>query len=361
MRLYVFLDRLRAPFGYAGKFFIVAFVATHIPLISVLLLLLRDRPADWQLLAVLLGATLLGTGLALMGIRALLQPVRQTTEALQTYAREEALPALPVHHRDLAGRMMAATQETLAALDTALLAARGARQEALDSARRRERALAEVTHELRTPLNAVLGFAELLQMQPHGPLGHESYNAFANDIAEGGQHMLSLIEDVQHFAALREGKQQLERQRVELAPLAQRAARLLRAEAASREMTLDQRVPPGLVAMGDPRALLQILLNLLSNAVKYAGPGQLAEVTAFPEGGMIVVRVSDTGRGMTEAELTVALEPFGRVGGSAERGTGLGLPLVRALVELHGGTFVMESAPGRGTTSRFTLPLAPKG
>ena len=361
MYLYSFLDRLRIPFGYAGKFFAVAFVATHVPLFAALLLLLRSRPADWELLAVLLGATLLGTGFALFGLRALLQPVRHTTEALQTYAREEILPELPLQHRDMAGQMMTATQETLTALDTALQAARGAQQEAVDSAHRRERALAEVTHELRTPLNAVLGFAELLQMQPHGPLGHQRYEEFANDIAEGGQHMLSLIEDVQHFAALREGKQQLERQPVDLRLLVQRAARLMRKEAARREMTIDQRVAPGLVAMADARALLQILLNLLSNAVKYAGPGELVEIVASPEDGMAVIRVSDTGRGMTEAELALALEPFGRVAGSHERGTGLGLPLVRALVELHGGTFIMTSTPGGGTTSRFSLPLARLG
>ena len=358
MRLYLLLDRLGVPFGYTGKFFLVAFVATHLPLIAALLLLLREGPADWTLLAVLLGATLLGTALSLLGTRALLSPVRRSTEALLGYAAQGALPALPVGHPDLAGRLLGATQATLAGLDTALTAAQGARQEALDAVRRRERALAEVTHELRTPLNAVLGFAELLQMQPHGPLGHQLYAEFVQDIAAGGQHMLALIEDVQRFAAVRDGTQSLDLQPVDLGALAQRASRLLRAEAASREMEVSVRVPPGLSVVADPRALLQVLLNLVGNAVKYAGRGREATIVAEVEGGTVAVRVADSGEGLSAQQLAVALEPFGRVPGTAEQGTGLGLPLVKALVELQGGRFALESAPGRGTVARFTLPAA---
>ncbi|HEY8613500.1 MAG TPA: HAMP domain-containing sensor histidine kinase, partial [Roseomonas sp.] len=249
MRLYLFLDRLRLPCGYTGKFFLIASAAANLPLAAALFLILRERPVDWALLGVLLAATLAGTVLALLGTHALLAPVRQSAGALRAYADHETLPALPLGYRDLAGGLMTVTQETLAKLDTALAAARGARQEALESLQRRERALAEVTHELRTPLNAVLGFAELLQMQPHGPIGHQRYAEFANDIAEGGQHMLALIEDVQRFAALREGKQGIERQEVEVVALAQRAARLLRTEAAKRGIAISVDVPPGLTVL----------------------------------------------------------------------------------------------------------------
>ncbi|WP_338662830.1 HAMP domain-containing sensor histidine kinase [Pararoseomonas sp. SCSIO 73927] len=358
MRLYLLLHQLRVPFGYVGKFFIVAFVAIHLPLTAALLLLLRDRPADWTLLSVLLTATLVGTALSLLALRALLAPVRLSAGALRAYEVDEALPDLPVGLPDLAGRLMTTTQETLASLDTALTAARGARHEALEAVRRRERALAEVTHELRTPLNAVLGFAELLQMQPHGPLGHKLYADFVNDIADGGQHMLTLIEDVQRFAALREGRTALDTQPVDLAALGQRAARLLRAEAAGRDMDLQVQIPPGLRAMADPRSLLQILLNLLGNAVKYAGPGSRITLSAERTGRTVTVRVADTGPGLSPEELAIALEPFGRVQGTGERGTGLGLPLVRTLVELQEGEFALDSAPGRGTTARFTLPAA---
>ncbi|MCR0982480.1 sensor histidine kinase [Roseomonas populi] len=358
MPLYFVLHRLRVPFGYLGKFFVVAFLAIHLPLVSALFLLLRDRPADWTLLGVLLAATLLGTILSLLGMRALLDPVRLSEVALRAYEADESLPDLPVGLPDMAGRLMTTAQETLASLDTALVAARGAQQEAMNAVRRRERALAEVTHELRTPLNAVLGFAELLQMQPHGPLGHKLYAEFVNDIAEGGQHMLALIEDVQRFAVLQEGRTAVDPRPVELAPVAERAARLLRAEAASRDIEVRIRVPPGLQALADSRSLLQILLNLVGNAVKYAGPGCRVAIAAERTEGLVTVRVADTGPGLTPEELTIALEPFGRVKGTGERGTGLGLPLVRALVELQGGQFTLESAPGRGTTARFTLPAA---
>ncbi|MBP0494769.1 sensor histidine kinase [Pararoseomonas indoligenes] len=358
MRLYLLLHRLRVPFGYIGKFFIVAFVAIHLPLTAALILLLRDRPADWTLLTVLLAATLLGTVLSLLALRALLAPVRLSEGALRAYEADEALPDLPVGLPDLAGRLMTTTQETLASFDTALTAARGARQEAIEAVRRRERALAEVTHELRTSLNAVLGFAELLQMQPHGPLGHKLYAEFVNDIADGGQHMLTLIEDVQRFAALRDGPAALDLHPVDLAAFGQRAARLLRAEAAGRDMDLQIRIPHGLRVMADSRSLLQILLNLLGNAVKYAGRGRRVALAAERTGSTVTVRVVDTGPGLTPEDLAVALEPFGRVRGTGERGTGLGLPLVRTLVELQNGEFALESAPGRGTTARFTLRAA---
>lgn len=358
MNFYNLLSRMRLPFGYAGKFFLLSFLATHLPLLAALGVMLRDGEADWKLVGVLLGATLLGFAAALAGIRALLVPVRQSTEALTAFAATEALPALPIGMPDLAGRLMTATQETLTDLATALTAARGAQRDAVESVRRRERAMAEVTHELRTPLNAVLGFAELLQMQPHGPLGHRLYAEFVEDIAQGGQHMLALIEDVQRFTALREGKQTLDLLPVELATLAERAARLLRTEAAARGVDVSVRIPPGLTATADARSLLQVLLNLLGNAMKYAGRGACAAIVAEREGGEVTIRVSDDGPGMDAAQLRVAMEPFGRLGNTGERGTGLGLPIAHALVELQGGRFALESAPGRGTTARLTLPGA---
>ncbi|TPG59540.1 sensor histidine kinase [Roseomonas nepalensis] len=356
MRLYLLLDRLRLPLGYAGKFFLVAFVATHLPLVAAVLLLLREGRPDWTLVGVLLAATVAGLALAVAGIHALLAPVRESTRALGDFAVSGALPELPLGHADTAGRLMGVTQGTLAALDTALTAARGAQREALEAARRRERAMTEVTHELRTPLNAVLGFAELLQMQAHGPLGHRRYAEFAEDIAEGGRHMLALIEDVQRFSALREGRESLRLGPVEIGVPAQRAARLLRAEAAARGVEIAVRVPPGLSAMADPQSLLQILLNLVGNAAKYAGRGSHVAIEAAREGGQVVVRVTDDGAGMDEPGLRLAMEPFGRLSNTPERGTGLGLPLASALVELQGGRFVLESVPGQGTTAHFTLP-----
>jgi len=358
MKFYRLLDRLRLPFGYVGKFFAVAFLATHLPLLAAILIMLHGGAADWSMIRGLLAATVAGFAAVLLGTHALLAPIRQSTEALRAFATTEVLPALPVDHKDLAGRLMSVTQDTLATLDTAITAARGAQKEAVETVRRRERAMAEVTHELRTPLNAVLGFAELLQLQPHGPLGHRRYAEFAEDIAQGGQHMLALIEDVQRFSAVREGRERLDLRAVELAALAERVVRLLRAEAAARQVTVTIRVPAGLSATADQRSLVQVLLNLLGNALKYAGQGRHVAIVAEEHGDGVVVRITDDGPGMDEAELRLAMEPFGRVPGTAEHGTGLGLPLVNALVELQGGEFALESAPGRGTTASFTLPAA---
>ncbi|WP_426957859.1 sensor histidine kinase [Muricoccus radiodurans] len=361
MRFYALLDRLRIPGGVTGKFFVVAFVGTHVPLLAALAYAMAGRDPDWWLLAVVLVATLGGTALALAGLWALLVPLRRTTRALEAYARDATLPDLPLGSQDEAGRLMRTTQEALVALDTALTAAHGARQEAMEAAGRRERALAEVTHELRTPLNAVLGFAELLQMQRHGPLGHPRYAEFVTDISEAGAHMLSLVESVQRFAAARGGKEALELRRVDLHRLVERALRIARGEAGAQEITLLSAIPKGLMVAADERALLQMILNLVNNAVKYAGPGSRVTVTAEPRESDVEVAVADTGAGMSPEELAVALEPFGRGARARDagvRGTGLGLPLVRALAELHGGALALDSVVGRGTTARIRLRAA---
>lgn len=360
LEFYRRLDRLPLLGGYSGKFFAIAFLGVHLPLIAGLVWLLWEGPVNWPLVGILVVATLVGTGLTLMGLHALLAPIRAATMALETYAKVGTLPRLPTRHPDLAGRLMAQTQNTLAELDSALTAARGGQQETMAQLERRVRAVAEVTHELRSPLTAVLGFAELLQMQSHGPLGHPLYSEFASDIEASGRHMLGLVEGIQRYASATGGRASLDLRPVPLQEAVERAVRLLRLEE-RRGVRIEVAVPKGLVAAADARALLQMLLNLLSNAVKYAGRGAVVRVSAAPVGDHLAVTVADSGAGMTGEELLVALEPYGRATRGAakgEEGTGLGLPLTKALTELHGGSFAIESAPGRGTTVRFTLPRA---
>ena len=320
MGFYAFLDRLRLPGGYAGKFFLVAFVGVHVPLICGLAWALSDEAVNWPLLGVLLVATLGGTAMTFAGLHLLLTPVRAATTALEAYATGGALPLLPTRHRDLAGRLMAQTQETLGGLDTALTAARGGQRDAAEQMQRRLRAMADVTHELRSPLNAVLGFAELLQVQSHGPLGHPRYAEFAADIHASWQHMLALVEDVQRYATATGGKAALEVQPVDLRQAAERAARLLRLEEESRGVRIGVAVPSGLTVAADARALLQMLLNLIGTAVKYSGPGATVRVTAEEGSQGVTVAVSDNGAGMTPEDLRVALEPFGRRRARRERG-----------------------------------------
>lgn len=358
MRLYRFLDRLRLPGGYPGKFFALGFVAVHLPLLAALGVAALRGQVDWVMTSAVLLATLLGTAAALWGMHALLAPVRRAQEALAGYAATGTLPSLPVTHRDAAGRLMAGTQDALAALDAALAAVH-AETAAADAGR--ERALAEVTHELRTPLVVVLGYAELLEAERHGPLGHPRYASFAAEIAEGGRHMLGLIEDLQRFARVRAGKEVLELRPLPLAPLLERAAGLLHGEAERAGQRLELAVVGAPAAQGDARALMQVLLNLLGNAVRYAGPGARLRLSAALEGNEAVLRVEDDGPGMDEAARRDALAPFGRAGRRGGDGSGLGLPLVAALVALHGGRFALDSAPGSGTVATVALPAAAPG
>ena len=173
--------------------------------------------------------------------------------------------------------------------------------------------------------------------------------------------MLGLIEDLQRFARVRAGKEVLELRPLPLAPLLERAAGLLHGEAERAGQRLELAVAGTPAAQGDARALMQVLLNLLGNAVRYAGPGARLRLSAALEGNEAVLRVEDDGPGMDEAARRDALAPFGRAGRRGGDGSGLGLPLVAALVALHGGRFTLDSAPGSGTVATVALPAAVPG
>jgi len=230
--------------------------------------------------------------------------------------------------------------------------------------------LANMSHELRTPLNAILGFSEVIRDQMFGAVGRPQYADYAKDIHQSGQHLLQIINDLLDLSKLEAGKVELHEARLALPTLVGDCLRLVRERAASAGIGLRTCLPVDLPELnGDARIMKQILINLLSNAIKFTPRGGRVEVSARPSAdGGLAIDVADTGIGMSAADIEVALTPFGQVDGPFNRkhqGTGLGLPLVRALAELHGGSLTIRSAPGAGTTATVALPaarvLAPSG
>jgi signal transduction histidine kinase len=237
------------------------------------------------------------------------------------------------------------------------------RMEAAEEASRAKSTfLATVSHELRTPLNAIIGFSEILRTEMFGPVGSARYRGYVADINDSAIHLLSLVNDLLDLAKAEAGKQELYEETLEIDDVARVCLRLMAERAAEAGVRLDlvDRLD-GCLFRGDERKMRQIVLNLLSNSVKFtpAGGRVTLDVAVAPEGGLQIV-VRDTGIGMGEDDIAKALEPFGQVGDVMTRqtgGTGLGLPLTVNLVELHGGTLAIASAPGQGTAVTLTFPV----
>lgn len=219
--------------------------------------------------------------------------------------------------------------------------------------------LAQVSHELRTPLTAIIGFAEIMAAEELGPHAVPRYKAYAEDIASSGRHLLSVVSDLLDFARLDGGMTPMDPEEIACASLVRHCAAMVRPQAADAKITLDIEVPDGLPAFrAVRRAVTQILVNLLANAVKFTEPGGTVRLTAAtaPEG--ILFCVSDTGIGMSTADLARAMEPYGRVDLAAPRpGSGLGLPLAKAMADAHGLTLSLQSAPGTGTRAQLLIPF----
>jgi PAS domain S-box-containing protein len=229
--------------------------------------------------------------------------------------------------------------------------------------------LANMSHELRTPLNAVIGFAELITLQLNGPIGSERYLDYARDIRLSGEHLLGVINDILDLSRIEAGAVDLDEDDIVCADLLDSCAQLVRGQATRAGLALEVEAPRDLPEIrGDRRRLRQVLINLLSNAVKFTPAGGRIRMGAAREpGGGLVLCVEDTGIGMSAEGIAEALTPFKQLDTSLARryeGAGLGLPLAKNLLELHGGRLELESEIGRGTTARCWLPparLSPAG
>ena len=224
--------------------------------------------------------------------------------------------------------------------------------------------LANISHELRTPLNAIMGFSEVMRSERFGEIANEKYLAYANDIHASGGHLLALINDLLDLAKIESGKLELNFTSVNLLNIIDETMHLLQEEATGNRILLRKSAAgnlPNVVA--DMRSMKQILLNLLSNSVKFSKPGGQIIVTAkLKDNGELVMSIKDTGRGMNEDELQRALTPFQQVESTAEKsnnnhiGTGLGLPLTKALVEANRAKFSITSTPKKGTQVKIVFP-----
>jgi two-component system cell cycle sensor histidine kinase PleC len=238
-----------------------------------------------------------------------------------------------------------------------------ARHAAESAAAARSRFLATVSHELRTPLNAIIGFSDLLLMQLEGGGSAMKLDEYLADIRSSGRHLLQIINDILDFSKLETGTVTLDQAEFPLQPMLASAVRIARGHSESKEVELKLApIDPGIMLHGDERKLRQVLLNLISNAVKFTPRGGTVEVSSHcdPQGSWVIA-VRDTGLGISSQDLERVFEPFVQADGNLDRassGTGLGLPLSRRLVELHGGTLHLESAPGTGTAAIVTLPPA---
>jgi two-component system cell cycle sensor histidine kinase PleC len=238
-----------------------------------------------------------------------------------------------------------------------------------DEARRRAEAanmaksqfLATMSHELRTPLNAILGFSELMRGEMLGPVGNPSYRAYLDDINASGQHLLRIINDILDLSRVEAGKRELREELTSLSEIARESCALLDLKARQKNIKVQQVFEESLAkVIVDEQAMRQVVLNLVSNALKFTPQGGevMVKVGRTHSGGQYV-SVRDNGPGIPESELPVVLSAFGQGSVSlkaAEQGTGLGVPIVQALMHLHGGNFTLRSQVGVGTEAIATLP-----
>ncbi len=219
--------------------------------------------------------------------------------------------------------------------------------------------LAKVSHEIRTPLNAILGFTEVIIEERFGPVANERYKEYLQDIHTSGSHVMSLVNDLLDLSKIEAGKLELNFGAVDANRIVAECVSLIQPQAARERVVVRQSLAPRLPnIVADERALRQIVLNLLSNAVKFNEPGgQVIVSTALTDAGHAVIRIRDTGIGMSESEIETALEPFRQIATSrTTRGTGLGLPLTKALIEANRASFSIKSKKAEGTLVEVAFP-----
>jgi two-component system cell cycle sensor histidine kinase PleC len=236
-----------------------------------------------------------------------------------------------------------------------------ARRRAEEANMAKSRFLATMSHELRTPLNAILGFSEVMKNEVFGVHASPTYREYSNDIHGSGQHLLALINEILDLSRIEAGRYELNEEAVQLAHIVEDCRHMIGLRAKAKAQVVRDAIDPSLPRIwADERAVRQIVLNVLSNAVKFTPPaGEITVKVGWTSSGGQYVSVRDSGPGIPEEEIPIVMSSFGR--GSlaiktAEQGSGLGLPIVKGLVDLHGGNFRLNSKPREGTEVIVTFP-----
>jgi len=221
--------------------------------------------------------------------------------------------------------------------------------------------LAKISHEIRTPLNAIIGFSEVMMDERLGPVGNERYRQYLRDIHAAGGHLISLLNDLVDLSKIEAGKLELTFISVNMNDLMQQCVAIMQQQANRERVIIRTALSPNLPqVIADARSMRQIALNLLSNSIKFTGAGgQVIVSTALTDEQEVVLRVRDTGSGISEKDLESALEPFRQVATAVHWGsigTGLGLPITRALVEANHARLRIASEIGDGTLVEVAFP-----
>jgi len=239
--------------------------------------------------------------------------------------------------------------------------ARAAEQRAEDASNAKSSFLANMSHELRTPLTGIIGFSGMMEQETMGPLP-QKYKEYADDIEKSGKHLLDLINDILDFSKAEANKVELDADIIGIQDIVEQSQRLVAGLLGTYSVNVTTETPNGLPKIRvDRRRIVQCVVNLLSNAIKFSPPNSKVLITATcTANGGLSIAVHDHGKGMNAAELKIAMQPFGQIRHSSDTqhhvGTGLGLPLVKLMMELHGGKLDITSNPGGGTTAELVFP-----
>ena len=251
--------------------------------------------------------------------------------------------------------------DLIAELEVANSVSDEARRRAEESNLAKSRFLASMSHELRTPLNAILGFSEVMSGEVLGPIDNPSYKEYVGDIHRSGQHLLNLINEILDLSRIEAGRYELNENALSLADIAEDCIGLVQLKARSKNIRITEAFEENLpMVWADEKSMRQVTLNLLSNAVKFTPPGgEIRVKLGWTAGGGQYLAIKDNGPGIAEEEIPVVLSAFGQGSvaiKSAEQGTGLGLPIVQAILAKHGGEFVLKSKLREGTEGIAILP-----
>jgi signal transduction histidine kinase len=275
-----------------------------------------------------------------------------------TYAELAPLPAHSPKELESLHKSFARMFDEIRERQNSLLIAKTQSEEAN---RAKSEFLANMSHELRTPLNAIVGFSELIKGETFGPIKEKRYVGYADDILHSGYHLMSIIDDVLDMSKIEAGHFSPKKTKFDLSEVAGECVRMTAEQARQKSVAfksdLSKEIPP---VFADEKMIKQVILNLLSNAIKFTeAKGSVTLKTALDENGNYMISVADTGPGIAQENLEIIFEPFRQIDSTIERqhgGTGLGLPLVKAMIDMHGGTLAIDSELGSGTTITLTIP-----